>query len=137
MANTTRLVLIACSKVKLPHAAPARELYQGDIFRKARALAEKEGAPWAVLSARHGVVQPEQVLEPYDDTLIRATRAQLAAWDALVLQQLGAAADGPLLIFAGRQYRGWTAGRDCAVPLAGMGIGAQKAWLAARLRAAA
>lgn len=132
-----RLILIACSKAKLPAAAPARELYRGDLFRKARAFAEQQGAPWLILSARHGVVQPDEILGPYDDTLNTATRAQLAAWDARVLQQLGPLAEQPLTVFGGARYRGWTAGRDVWNPLVGMGIGSQKAWLAAQIREAA
>jgi hypothetical protein len=132
-----RLILIACSKAKLPHAAPAAQLYQGDLFRKARALAERLGWPWAVLSARHGVVLPQHWLAPYNDTLTAATREQRAAWNRMVLQQLGERARQPLAVIAGRQYRGWTAGLDVAVPLAGLGIGKQKARLAEMLKEAA
>ena len=34
MSETNQLVLIACSKSKLPHMAKAVELYQGDLFKK-------------------------------------------------------------------------------------------------------
>jgi hypothetical protein len=130
---TQRLVLIGCSKVKLPQAAPARLLYRGDLFQKSRAWAEMRGARWLVLSAKYGVVEPDTVLEPYDETLASWTKARRAEWDRLVLQQLGLRARVPLLLLAGARYRGWTAGLDVKVPLLGMEIGEQKAWLAREL----
>jgi hypothetical protein len=134
-----RVMLIACSKAKRPHEAVAAELYQGDLFKKARALAENRGARWFVLSAKHGVVSPDRVLHPYDDTLAHATRDRLAAWNALVLSQLVEAKllAEPLEILAGRCYRGWASCLDATVPMRGMGIGKQKAWLAEQLRRAA
>lgn len=131
-----RVMLIACSKAKRPHEAMAADLYQGDLFKKARALAEKRGARWFVLSAKHGVVEPSRVLHPYDDTLAHSRRDQLARWNALVLEQLTAARllAAPLEILAGRCYRGWSACLDVTVPMRGLGIGEQKAWLAAQLR---
>jgi hypothetical protein len=130
-----RVILVACSKAKLAAPAEARLLYQGDLFRKARSLAALRGARWFILSAKHGLVAPDTVLQPYDDTLAHATRERLAAWNALVLAQLGAARllAEPLEVLAGRCYRGWTACLDVTVPMRGMGIGQQKAWLSKQL----
>jgi hypothetical protein len=33
---------------------------------KRRSYAESTGQPWAILSAEHGLVDPDQTLEPYD-----------------------------------------------------------------------
>jgi hypothetical protein len=135
-----RLTLIACSKAKLPHAAQARDLYQGDLFRKARAWAEKRGARWLILSARHGLVQPQHWLAPYNETLADLPRSQRFHWGERVRAQLDALdqLQQPLEILAGRAYRGaWTVGLDVTVPLAGLGIGAQKARLAAMLKGGA
>lgn len=60
------IVLIGCGKTKLDHAAPAKDLYTGPLFRKARAWAERVGDEWAILSAKHHLVMPDQVIEPYD-----------------------------------------------------------------------
>lgn len=61
--------LVACSATKLAWAAPARDLYQGQLFRAARAFAEKHCDRWYILSAMHGVLEPAQVVEPYDLSL--------------------------------------------------------------------
>ena len=61
-----RLVLVGCVKSKVRHAAPAKALYDSPLWRKRRAYAEATGMPWGILSAEHGLVDPETVLEPYD-----------------------------------------------------------------------
>lgn len=75
------LVLVGCGSRKGPVAAPAAELYQGSLFcaslRHARSLEEK-GAKVRILSARHGVLDPAKVIEPYDQTLTSAR--EIDAW---------------------------------------------------------
>ena len=136
---TQRVMLIACSKAKLPHEALAKDLYQGDLFKKARALAELRGARWFVLSAKLGVVAPNTVIFPYDDTLASKSRSARHSWGNKVLYHLRMLnlLGEQLEVLAGRLYRtsgNWTAGLDVTVPMRGMGIGQQKAWLAEQLR---
>lgn len=63
-------LVVPCGGEKLSRAAPARDLYVGQMFRNTlgAALAEAEGtdAEILVLSALHGLVRLDQVLEPYD-----------------------------------------------------------------------
>jgi hypothetical protein len=69
------LILVACGASKLDRAAPARELYTGNLFRAARAYAEAmvERFPdrysWRIVSALHGLVHPDEVIEPYEEKL--------------------------------------------------------------------
>ena len=63
------IVLISCSKSKLARPAPARELYTGQLFKKAVAWAERQGHQWFVISALHGLVTPSQTIAPYDYSL--------------------------------------------------------------------
>ena len=44
--------------------AKAKDLYTSDWFRKARAYVEHRGGPWFILSAEHGLVDPETVIGP-------------------------------------------------------------------------
>lgn len=126
--------LVACVAQKRPHAAPARDLYRSDWFQKARAYVEAHGATWFILSARYGLVEPTSIIEPYDLSLVGMTASARRAWGRRVIVQLQAAiADSaPVVIFAGAKYRAaieaWAADR-AAVPMAGLGIGQQKAWL--------
>jgi hypothetical protein len=63
------LAILSCSAKKLDHPAPAKDLYQGTLFKKCRELCEKRGWDYIILSAKHGIVFPEQVLCPYDKKL--------------------------------------------------------------------
>jgi hypothetical protein len=120
------LYLVACVSVKLPHAAPARELYCSTWFKFARVVAERR--PWAILSARHGFVMPDTILEPYEETLARKTAAERRAWAARVLPTIPAAERTVLI--AGELYAEHLAGPLHAErPLAGLGIGQQLAEL--------
>jgi hypothetical protein len=130
MHQTT--VFIACCGSKLDHAAPAGDIYTSDLFKKAKAWAQRFGARWFILSAKHGLLDPSTVIEPYDETLNTKTAAELAAWNALVIEHVGAMR-GRLVVLAGAKYRGWCAGVDHETPMAGMGIGQQKAWLKAQV----
>lgn len=77
------IVLIGCTKRKLDRPAPARELYVGRLFKASVVYAEARGLPWAVLSAEFGVVQPDDVLPPYDKTL---RGIDTKAWGELVVR---------------------------------------------------
>ena len=133
------LHLIACCSAKLAHAAPARDLYTSDLFRKSVAYVEARGEPWAVLSALHGVVAPDTMLEPYNVTLLSMTREQRAVWGAFAADALWRFDDRAFVFLAGATYRDpmmeaqiWRArGYRATSPMVGLGIGEQKAWLLA------
>lgn len=135
------LVLVGCCGPKLGVRAPAKDLYQSQLFRLARAWAEEHGDSWAVLSARHGVVAPETELDPYNQTIDRMTRRARAAWVASVVNGLAKLGASELTFLAGRNYTrpvieqllaNGSAYRPSKIsePLAGLGIGQRKAWLA-------
>jgi hypothetical protein len=75
-----RVGLVACVKKKLDQRAPARDLYVSPLFRLARAYVEARCDGWAILSAKHGLVLPTTVIEPYDETLVGKPKAHLRAW---------------------------------------------------------
>lgn len=132
-----RVALIGCSKTKLVAPAPARALYRGDLFRRAVAYAEATCTRWAVLSAEHGLVLPDQVIAPYERTLATMAPAERAAWQVRVAEQIEFVFPDPSTVFvllAGRGYRlpfeGAHLVRPYLAPMRGFGIGAQRAWLA-------
>lgn len=104
-----RVGLISCCKEKLDHAAPARELYKSDYFRKSMAWISKPGRvdEWAILSAQHGLVLPDQVIEPYDLNLSSQARLQIARWADMVHEQLmDQWGETPIyMVVAGYEYR--------------------------------
>jgi hypothetical protein len=63
------VVLVGCVKTKLPHAAPARDLYTSSLFRGRRRYAEQTQRPWFILSARWGLLAAEEVAALTTSTL--------------------------------------------------------------------
>lgn len=82
------VVLVGCVKTKLPVAAPASELYVSALFRKRRAYAEATGKPWYILSAMHGLIRPDTLLEPYDMHLASQPTAYRRGWGERVVRDL-------------------------------------------------
>jgi len=131
------IALIGCGAHKARRAAPAREFYQGTMFQHAVIYVEQVlDVPWYALSAGHGLVHPDQVLEPYDVTLpTERNSLERRMWAWRVAQQLldlGLNVCGQeWLILAGRLYRDpleqYLRGRIVA-PLRGR-VGQQVAWL--------
>jgi len=81
--------LIPCTILKAGRPCPARELYWASpLFRGAWLVAESRGYQPLILSAKHGVVWPQQVLEPYDETLAGRPRYDRYAWAMRVLHRL-------------------------------------------------
>lgn len=130
--------LVACVGQKLPHPARAGQLYQSDWFKKARAYVTIQGGRWFILSALHGLVTPSRTIEPYNVALADLSAAERRAWGERVSAQLASQIGPrtPVVILAGRLYReplsAW-AGSRATVPMEGLGIGEQKAWLARQI----
>ena len=61
-----KLIIIGCSALKLKHAAPAKDLYTGPIFKKLFNLANRIGGDIYILSSLHGLILPDTIIEPYE-----------------------------------------------------------------------
>ena len=140
------ICLVPCASRKRSSRALARDLYESALFRKMRAVVEELGTPWFILSAKHGLVQPDQPVDPYDLTLKDMRVSERRLWAERVIGQMERVlppADR-VVVFAGKTYReflmDWLRGRSAAVetPLARFPIGRQQqyldAWLAALRR---
>lgn len=134
--------LVSCTKSKLDEAAPARELYSPSwVFTKSVEYVEERCDEWHVLSAKHGLVEPDEVIEPYDETLAGAKKATKDEWAARVREQLKARYEGKrvkFVLMAGESYAGAVEGIeqedwiDAKVeqPMKGMSTGFRRRWLA-------
>jgi hypothetical protein len=133
------VVLVGCVKTKQPVAAPAHDLYTSPLFRKRRRYAETTGKPWFILSALHGLVDPDQVLQPYDMYLPGQTRDYQQRWAQRVVDALPLALGTPLQdlvveIHAGLSYVQplhpllVQAGARVSAPLRGLTQGQHLAW---------
>lgn len=66
-------IIIACGSKKLDHPATAGDMYVGALFRNARRAAEATGLPWWIMSAKYGIIPPDEMIEPYDMTYGKTT----------------------------------------------------------------
>ena len=126
------MYLIACSQSKLDTAAQARDLYTGQAFKMARQLAERTGRRYLILSAFHGLVEPDQVLAPYNLHLASTTKAFRALWIQVVNAQLAQRGITHAVALAGAAYLDGLS-IDLDRPLKGLGIGQQLGYLSQAL----
>jgi len=134
---TRTITLVSCVSSKTAEANPAENLYTSPLFRKASSYARQIADQWYILSAEHGLLDPETVIEPYDKTLNRMRDAERRAWARHVTMQLeDILVPGDRVVFlAGKRYRENLVGAiremGCTVeiPMEGLGIGKQLRWL--------
>jgi hypothetical protein len=128
-------VLLGCGAAKLERPAAAIELYTGTLYRKALACAQGWGGPWRILSARWSLLEPSQVIVPYDATL--RTVEQRRVWSTIVAHRLLCSTEprDVLIVLASSPYvDGWApgirkAGRVVLEPMRGLQIGERMRWL--------
>lgn len=133
------MIVVGCGKQKRAESAPAKDLYIGSLFRMARRYAEARGGPWVILSAAHGVIDPDWIIRPYDAALELKDEAlrQWARKAALAIEQRyetgfgGRLLGTPVEILAGMTYAAPLArelgelGLRWQQPLVGLGTGAR------------
>ena len=134
---TQTIVFVSCVKTKAPEPRSARALYTSSLFTFASKYAETLSLHWYVLSAKYGVVHPDEVIAPYEKTLNKMPAAERKAWAADVLETLSnIVAPGDELVFlAGTRYRegliptllSW--GCKVSIPMEGLSFGRQLSWL--------
>lgn len=129
----TRVALVSCVKAKQASPARAGDLYTSPLFRAFRAFALAHADAWYILSAKHGLLAPDQVVAPYDRSLPAMPKRDRVAWVERVQQRLldvlppGA----EVAVLAGVRYREGLVpflrarGFAVTVPLEGLGMGQQ------------
>lgn len=135
------IALVSCASKK--HTSPmlARDLYTSTMFRKASAYAQRTAGDWYILSAKHGLLSPDQVIAPYDVTLNRMPVAERRAWANQVLRSLKKVLRrrDSVVILAGQRYREFLVdpirkmGCTVEIPMEGLRQGEQLVWLKDRV----
>jgi hypothetical protein len=80
--------LLTCSRRKTENAATAKDLYTSPSFIAARKIAEKEGNIWYIISAKHGLIDPEKKIEPYDLSLQSLSEIEKEKWALKVVNSI-------------------------------------------------
>ena len=98
-----RVVVVPCGKRKLDRPAPAGLMYLGGYHRACRSYAERVGADRVlVLSARHGLLERHDVVEPYDLRMGQRGSVEPAALREQA-ERLGVL-DAEVVVLGGRPY---------------------------------
>lgn len=129
--------LIACSSRKLGRPAPAQDLYQGVLFKKAVSWVERFWTTeWAILSAKHGLVHRKQIVAPYNMTLNHMGSSDRVQWAACVRAQLLSSfpSNPTFIVVAGARYRAAILGLCWFCPVVGMRLGEQLRFLSSGMR---
>jgi len=136
--------LVSCVKTKRETSTTPKDLYTSSYFKKMRSYAEQYHDEWWILSAKHGLIDPEgDPIEPYDETLSRARVAKKREWANRVADQLDDREllfeDVTLVFHAGKDYYGELvpliedSGVVIKIPTEGLAIGEKQAWYKERL----
>lgn len=108
LATTPDVVLVSCAAKKLEQPSKAKDLYtKSRWFSALRSYAEATGKPWKILSAKYGLLYPEDVVEPYNHSLKDKTPPERREWGYHVLTQISGhgITGGRIQVLAGEDYR--------------------------------
>jgi hypothetical protein len=97
--------LVQCASSKKDGRYPAQELYDSTYFEKKQAFADELTDEWWILSAKHGILHPDTVIEDYDTTV---DDVDIDEWLEQVQQQfddrLQEPTSGTLWVLVGNDY---------------------------------
>jgi hypothetical protein len=132
-----RIALIACTKSKAAQAVPAALLYRSPLFRKSLLYALGTADRIYILSAKHGLLEMDEVVDPYELSIKDLTPPQKLAWTAKVSEKLTKilAPRDKVQLLAGLEYTRpllpvfHQIGCQIASPLAGKSLGHRISWL--------
>jgi|SRR5579871_1141842 len=135
------VTLVGCGRQKSVRPAQARRLYTGGLFRLAAAWAERHARRWFILSAKHGLVEPDQFLAPYDAYLPALSPSERAALNKGVADRLRALVPPTetIVLLAGAEYAAFAplVPHQVVQPLKGLPLGKRMAWLRRQLKRSA
>jgi hypothetical protein len=129
--------LLSCVKKKRLVPTPAKDLYTSDWFTKARHFVDLKGCLWFILSAEYGLVDPDQIIAPYEKTLKSMPVGERRQWAQKVIRQMDEKIPSPscVVFLAGKRYREFLLNHlrsnniAVEVPMQGLKIGEQLRWL--------
>jgi hypothetical protein len=133
------LGLISCAKKKQGYRCKASEMYSAsDLFRKAYTYAVKHYDFEAILSAKYGLLLPDDEIEPYNLKLNDMTVNKVKEWSDKVFAQMSSRLNlhdfDKVFFHTGNKYRQFlipkleSSGIQCEAPLKNLGIGEQLSW---------
>ena len=103
-----KIILVGCGNKKLDVPSPASDLYIGKLFRLSWAYAESlQPDSIFILSALHHLLNPEEIVVPYDETLNGKSNEIRQAWSETIVNELEDMynlVDDEFILLAGKDY---------------------------------
>lgn len=126
------IVFISCTKKKLGHPCSAKEMYTASQWFRGGWQYAKSLNPddIYILSAKYGLLRPDDIIEPYNKTLITENINAIKIWSTMVAKQIrneGINTFDYAVFLCGFNYRRFIRNLfpNRIEPLAHMGIGQQ------------
>jgi len=107
--NEKVLVITGCTKKKLGNdesvKAPAKQMYQGRLFKTVRKYCETMGFDYVIISAKYGLIRPDEEISGYEKVL--KTKEDVEKIQPLVEEKLKPIIQNydKILVIAGKRYR--------------------------------
>lgn len=128
-----KIALVSCTKLKQDYHCQAQEMYlPSTLFSKAiNYIKQQDYNKWFILSAKYGLLNPNDLIEPYDLTLNNMKSEEIKKWSQKVFNQLITYNIHEIDFYTGEKYRKYLMPMlekidiKCNIPLKGLGIGKQ------------
>ena len=131
----SKIVLISCVSKKLNHKSKAKDLYISALFKYNYQYAQLlKPDRIFILSAKYGLIDPDDEIEPYDETLNTKSRNEIREWSLKILSDLNQKTnlkEDEFIFLTGKNYRMFLIPKikNYEVPLEGLTIGKQLSFL--------
>lgn len=129
------IALISCVSKKLPKKSKAKDLYVSPLFKYNLKYAKLLNPNKIfILSAKYGLLNLEQEIKPYNQTLNKMASTEIKKWAEKVIKQLKFVTNikkDKFIFLAGNNYRKYLIKSivNCEIPLKGLTIGKQLKYL--------
>lgn len=103
-----QIALIACCGEKKQESCKAEDIYKSPLFLLSKTWVKKRNLKWMILSAKHGLLNPDKIIDPYNLSLNNFKKDDLKKWDLMVQSQIKKTFLVPpfFVILAGHKYQG-------------------------------
>ena len=99
------LIITSCSFKKRNYKTNASDLYKGHLFKKVKKFARSNNFDFKIVSAKYGLLNPKDIIEPYDRT-ISNKKDVLNLQKKVISELLGSISNYKfVLIIVGSKYR--------------------------------
>lgn len=134
-----RIVLISCVSKKLARKSKAKDLYISPLFKMNMEYTRSLNPDKIfILSAKYGLLNLDDEIEPYNETLNEKSVREIKAWSEIVIKSLGKEiniTEDEVIFLAGAKYRKYLIPhiKNYRIPLKGLTIGKQLKYLKERI----